>query len=224
MKILIADDHSIVREGLKQYVKTLDEVKLIDEAVDGNDAWIKIKDGDYDLVILDVSMPGMSGLDVLQKIKERNLPTRVLILSVHPQEQYAFHAFKLGASGYLSKDSASEELTLAIKKIKSGGRYTGRGEGAGRPAVEVVGIDLCRREDEDVGGEGGRRGRRPISTSGCPYGRWRIRIRLAAWRRRAGFVAAADQRWASWRSAAQEPDERRRPSPDQSGPQGRVPG
>lgn len=123
MKILIADDHSIVREGLKQYVKTLDEVKFIDEAVDGNEAWAKIKDGGYDLVILDVSMPGMSGLDVLQKIKERNLQTRVLILSVHPQEQYAIHAFKMGASGYLSKDSAFEELTLAIKKIASGGRY-----------------------------------------------------------------------------------------------------
>ena len=123
MKILIADDHSIVREGLKQYVKTLDEVKLIDEAVDGNEAWAKIKDGSYDLVILDVSMPGMSGLDVLRNIKERNLQTRVLILSVHPQEQYAIHAFKLGASGYLSKDSAFEELTLAIKKIASGGRY-----------------------------------------------------------------------------------------------------
>jgi two-component system, NarL family, invasion response regulator UvrY len=123
MKVLIADDHSIVREGLKQYVKTLDEVNLIDEASEGNQAWAKIKDGGYDLVILDVSMPGMSGLEVLQKIKERNLPTRVLILSVYPQEQYAFHAFKLGASGYLSKDSASEELTLAIKKIISGGRY-----------------------------------------------------------------------------------------------------
>lgn len=123
MKILIADDHAIVREGLKQYVKTLDEVDLIDEAVDGNEAWTKIKDGEYDLVILDVSMPGMSGLDVLRNIKERNLQTRVLILSVHPQEQYAIHAFKMGASGYLSKDSAFEELTLAIKKIASGGRY-----------------------------------------------------------------------------------------------------
>ena len=81
------------------------------------------KDGNYDLVILDVSMPGMSGLDVLRKIKERNLHTRVLILSVHPQEQYAIHAFKMGASGYLSKDSAFEELTLAIRKIASGGRY-----------------------------------------------------------------------------------------------------
>jgi DNA-binding NarL/FixJ family response regulator len=125
MKILIADDHSVVREGLKQYVKTLDEVKLIDEAVDGNEAWAKIKNGSYDLVILDVSMPGMSGLDVLQKIKEQNFKTPVLILSVHPQEQYAIRAFKLGASGYISKDNAFEELTLAIKKIASGGRYIG---------------------------------------------------------------------------------------------------
>jgi two-component system, NarL family, invasion response regulator UvrY len=125
MKILIADDHAIVREGLKQYVKTLDEVSLMDEAIEGNEAWTKIKDGGYDLVILDVSMPGMSGLDVLRNIKERNLQTRVLMLSVHPQEQYAVHAFKLGASGYLSKDSAFEELTLAIKKIASGGRYIG---------------------------------------------------------------------------------------------------
>jgi two-component system invasion response regulator UvrY len=126
MNILIVDDHSIVREGLKQYVKTLDEVKLIDEAVDGNEAWKKIKAGSYDLVILDISMPGMSGLDVLQNIRERNLQIHVLMLSVHPQEQYAVQAFKMGASGYLSKDSASEELTVAIKKIASGGRYIGK--------------------------------------------------------------------------------------------------
>jgi DNA-binding NarL/FixJ family response regulator len=123
MKILIADDHSVVREGLKQYIKTLEEVKLIDEADNGNEAWAKIKVCDYDLVILDVAMPGLSGLDVLQKIKNRKLHTRVLILSVYPQEQFAIRAFKMGASGYLSKDSAFEELILAIKKITSGGRY-----------------------------------------------------------------------------------------------------
>lgn len=123
MKVLIADDHSIVREGLKQYVMTLDEVKSIDEAVNGNEAWAKIKAGNYDLVILDVAMPGMSGLDVLQKIKSRNIKTRVLILSVYPQEQFAIRAFKLGASGYISKDCAFEELILAIKKITAGGRY-----------------------------------------------------------------------------------------------------
>jgi two-component system, NarL family, invasion response regulator UvrY len=123
MKILIADDHPIVREGLKHYITTLDEVEVIDEADEGNEAWTKIKDGGYDLVILDVSMPGLNGLDILRKMKEKDLLARVLILSVHPQEQYAIHAFKLGASGYLSKESAFEELALAIKKIASGGRY-----------------------------------------------------------------------------------------------------
>jgi DNA-binding NarL/FixJ family response regulator len=123
MNVLIADDHSIVREGLKQYIRTLIEVKIIDEAVDGNDAWSKIKEGGYDVVILDLSMPGMSGLDVLRKIKEKKLKTRVLILSVHEIEQYAIQVFKLGASGYLSKSCAYEELTLAIRKIASGGRY-----------------------------------------------------------------------------------------------------
>jgi two-component system, NarL family, invasion response regulator UvrY len=123
MKILIADDHSVVREGLKQYVMTLEEVKLVDEAVNGNEAWAKIRYGNYDLVILDVSMPGMSGLDVLQNIKRMNLKVRVLILSVYPQEQFAIRAFRMGASGYLSKDCAFEELILAIKKITEGGRY-----------------------------------------------------------------------------------------------------
>ncbi len=123
MKILIADDHAIVREGLKQYVKTLEEVSLIDEAAEGNEAWTKIRNCSYDLVILDVSMPGMSGLDILRKMKEKNMQSRVLILSVHPQEQYAIQAFKMGASGYLTKDSAYEELAVAIKKIASGGRY-----------------------------------------------------------------------------------------------------
>ena len=123
MKVLIADDHSVVREGLKQYIKTLKEISLIDEAADGNEAWAKIKEIGYDVVILDLTMPGMSGLDVLRNIKENNMKTRVLILSVHPMEQYAIQAFKMGASGYLSKDSAYGELTLAIKKIASGGRY-----------------------------------------------------------------------------------------------------
>lgn len=123
MKVLIADDHSVVREGLKQYIKTLKEISLIDEAADGNEAWAKIKEIGYDVVILDLTMPGMSGLDVLRNIKENNMKTRVLILSVHPMEQYAVQAFKMGASGYLSKDSAYGELTLAIKKIASGGRY-----------------------------------------------------------------------------------------------------
>jgi len=123
MKILIADDHAIVREGVKQIVKTLPEVTLIDEVSEGNEALVKIREVGYDLVILDISMPGMSGLDILQNISQRKIVTRVLILSLHPQEQYAIRAFKLGASGYLSKDSTFEELTVAIRKIATGGKY-----------------------------------------------------------------------------------------------------
>jgi len=123
MKILIADDHAIVREGVKQIVKTLPEVTLIDEASEGNEALLKIKEVGYDLVILDISMPGLSGLDILQSIRRGKIDTRVLMLSFHPQEQYAIRAFKLGASGYLSKDSAFEELTTAIHKIAAGGKY-----------------------------------------------------------------------------------------------------
>jgi len=123
MKILIADDHSIVREGLKQLVKTLPEVTLVDEASEGSQTLEMIKEKGYDLVILDISMPGLSGLDILQNIKSRKLKTNVLILSFYPQEQYAIRAFKLGASGYLSKDTAYEELIIAIKKIAAGGKY-----------------------------------------------------------------------------------------------------
>lgn len=123
MNILIADDHAIVREGIKQIVRSLPEIALIDEANDGNEAFAKISSTHYDLVILDISMPGMSGLDVLQRMKDVGIQTKVLIFSFYPQEQYAIRAFKMGASGYLSKDSAYEELALAIQKISSGGKY-----------------------------------------------------------------------------------------------------
>lgn len=123
MKVLIADDHTIVREGLKQLLKSQDEITYVDEAISGDEAWTKIRKGEYDLVVLDISMPGISGLDVLDRIKRQDIKTHVLILSIHPQEQYAVRAFNLGASGYVSKDSAYDELSLAIKKIASGGRY-----------------------------------------------------------------------------------------------------
>lgn len=123
MKILIADDHAIVREGVKQIIKAMPEVTQIDEVSEGNEALLMINKVGYDLIILDISMPGLSGLDILQSIQHKTGNNRVLILSFHPQEQYAIRAFKLGASGYLSKDSAFEELTIAIRKILSGSKY-----------------------------------------------------------------------------------------------------
>jgi two-component system, NarL family, invasion response regulator UvrY len=123
MKILIADDHMVVREGLKQILREHKNFDNIEEAKEGNEALDKINKGDYDFIILDISMPGLSGLDILQILKGRNKKINVLILSVHPQEQYAIRAFRSGASGYLSKNSAYEELALAINKISAGEKY-----------------------------------------------------------------------------------------------------
>lgn len=123
MKILLADDHQVVREGLKQILIKLGLAGSIEEAKDGNEALHKIKSEEFDFVILDISMPGLSGLDVLKALDSKRIKEKVLIVSVHPQKQYAIRALKLGAGGYISKDSSSEELELAIKKISVGKKY-----------------------------------------------------------------------------------------------------
>lgn len=123
MKVLIADDHSIVREGLKQILKEVISNAVIDEAINGDEALEFIKKQEYDFVIMDISMPGKSGLDVLNIIKEREIVSKILVLTMHPQEQYAIRALKLGASGYLCKSSLYEELAIAIKTILNGKRY-----------------------------------------------------------------------------------------------------
>jgi two-component system invasion response regulator UvrY len=123
MKILICDDHKIVREGLRQILLQLQGVTLISEASDGNEALIILKSDVYNVVLLDISLPNKSGLEVLQSIKSKWPAINVLILSMLPQEQYAMRALKLGASGYLTKDTASEELLLAVNKVSAGGKY-----------------------------------------------------------------------------------------------------
>lgn len=120
---MVADDHSVVRNGLVQILKELGLAEIVEEASDGKEALEKILTGKYDFVILDISMPGFSGLDILEALKTRQKKVNVLILSLYPHKQFAVRALKLGASGYLSKDSAREELTLAIKKISSGEKY-----------------------------------------------------------------------------------------------------
>jgi two-component system, NarL family, invasion response regulator UvrY len=123
MKVLIADDHAIVRGGLKQIISRMNEVSTIDEAEEGNETLAKIEGNSYDLVILDIHMPGLSGFDILKIMQDRNEKANVLILSIHPQEQYAVRALHLGASGYLCKDCIYEELESAIRKIAAGGKY-----------------------------------------------------------------------------------------------------
>ena len=123
MKILICDDHQIVRDGIKQILLQLEGLPLIREAGSGDEAMSLMGIDSYDMVLLDISLPDKSGLDVLQTIKAKWPLTNVLMLSMHPQAQYAFRSLKLGASGYLTKDAASEELLVAAKKVSEGGKY-----------------------------------------------------------------------------------------------------
>jgi DNA-binding NarL/FixJ family response regulator len=123
MKILICDDHQIVRDGLKQILHQLGASTIIGEARDGNEAIALLKSEQFDILLLDISLPGMTGMEVLQIAKTKWPSLNVLMLSMMPQEQYAILALKLGASGYLTKDTASEELLLAIRKVSEGGKY-----------------------------------------------------------------------------------------------------
>jgi DNA-binding NarL/FixJ family response regulator len=123
IRILIADDHTVVREGLKQIVAETSDMVVADEATSGHEALNKALKNDYDVMVLDITMPGINGLDVLKQIKAQKPKLPILVLSVHPEEQYAVRCLKAGASGYLTKESASDELTAAIRKISQGKKY-----------------------------------------------------------------------------------------------------
>jgi two-component system, NarL family, invasion response regulator UvrY len=123
IKILIADDHPIVRAGFKQVISDMPDMLVADEAGNGQEVLNLIGKKDYDLVLLDISMPGRSGLEILKDLKSEKPKLPVLILSIYPEEQYAIRALRAGASGYMTKASAPNELILAIRKISEGGKY-----------------------------------------------------------------------------------------------------
>lgn len=123
IKILIADDHAIVREGMKQMLAGVPDMVVADEASSGQEALNKIWKGDFDVVVLDIAMPGKSGLDTLKELKSEKPRLPVLILSMYPEEQYAVRVLKAGASGYLTKESAPDELVAAIRRISQGKKY-----------------------------------------------------------------------------------------------------
>lgn len=121
-RILVVDDHPIVREGIKRIASLSDQFTVAAEASDGNEALERMRNDDWDLVILDIGLPGRSGLDVLAQIrKEKTVP--VLIFTVHPEHLYAIRAFKAGASGYITKDRPTDEVFAAMAKVSQGGRY-----------------------------------------------------------------------------------------------------
>jgi len=123
IKVIIVDDHQIVREGLKQILAETSDILVLDEAGDSQTAVRKIRENRYDVVLLDISLPDSDGLETLKVLKQENPRLFVLMLSMYPEEQYAVRSLKAGASGYLTKDSASEELITAIRKVAQGGKY-----------------------------------------------------------------------------------------------------
>jgi len=123
IKILVADDHAIVREGLKQIVADTSDIVVAGEAVDGQEVLDQVRKKEWDLILLDISMPGRSGIDTLKDLKIEKPKLPVLVLSMYPEEQYAIRALKAGAAGYLTKESAPEELIEAIRKVSRGGKY-----------------------------------------------------------------------------------------------------
>jgi two-component system, NarL family, invasion response regulator UvrY len=123
MRVLVADDHAVVREGLKRILTQDQGIQVVAEAEDGAAALARVREMDLDVVVLDMSMPGRGGLETLQELKRLWPRLGVLVLSMHPEDQYAVRVLREGADGYLSKESAAEELINALRKIHGGGKY-----------------------------------------------------------------------------------------------------
>jgi DNA-binding NarL/FixJ family response regulator len=121
--LLIVDDHAVVRAGLRQFLLDDKRITRVDEAESGQQAMEMLRRERYDLMILDINMPGRSGLDILRNVISANPETRVLIVSGYPERQYAVNVLKAGASGYISKESAPEELLKAVHTVLAGRRY-----------------------------------------------------------------------------------------------------
>jgi two-component system invasion response regulator UvrY len=125
IRVLLVDDHSIVRDGLKRILAATADLAVTGEAASGEAALALVKANDYDLAMLDMSMPGLSGIDLIKRLKLEKPKLRILVLSMHGEQQYAARALKAGAAGYLNKDSASELLLGALRKVAAGGVHIG---------------------------------------------------------------------------------------------------
>jgi len=141
MKVLIADDHAVVRRGLRQILEAEPDLEVAGEATSCAEVMEALRMQRYDVAVLDITMPGRGGLDVLHDIRQNFPELRVLILSMHPEERYALRVLKAGAAGYLTKESAADELITALRKVAAGGKYVSPTL-AERLADEIgVGID-----------------------------------------------------------------------------------
>ena len=138
IKVAIVDDHPLLREGVKKILESESDIEVIAQAENVSGLVSLTENTDLDLLILDISLPGRSGLDALAEIRKKRPQLPVLVLSMHPEDRYALRALKAGASGYVTKASAAEELLGAVRKVCSGGRYVSRA------VAEMLAVDLAR--------------------------------------------------------------------------------
>lgn len=137
-RVLIADDHKIVRDGLKRILAATADLEVAAEASSGDETLALVKINDFDLVLLDMSMPGLAGIALIKRLKLEKPKLRILVLSMHGEQQYAARAFKAGAAGYLTKDSASDQLVGVIRKIAAGGVHVSEAAAASLVAGAAV--------------------------------------------------------------------------------------
>jgi DNA-binding NarL/FixJ family response regulator len=123
IRVVVADDHGIVREGLKQLLGAAEGFEVAGEARDGHEVMERVRALDFDVLLLDMSMPGRSGIELIKQVKGEKPKLRILVLSMHEENQYAVRAIRAGASGYLTKEAASSQLVAALQKVASGGAY-----------------------------------------------------------------------------------------------------
>jgi DNA-binding NarL/FixJ family response regulator len=150
IRVLIADDHKIVRDGLRRILAATTDVQVAAEAASGDEALALVKKQDFDVAMLDMSMPGLSGLDLIKRLKIEKPKLRILVLSMHGEQQYAARVLKAGAAGYLSKDSAAELLLSAIRKIAGGGMHIPEAAAAGLVAAERPAHELLSDREFEV--------------------------------------------------------------------------
>lgn len=123
IRVVLADDHTIVRAGLKEILADTGDIEVVGEATNGHEVMARVRELPFDVLVLDMSMPGRSGIELIRQVKGEKSGVRILVLSMHSEEQYAVRALKAGASGYLTKESAADQLVAAIRRIAGGGAY-----------------------------------------------------------------------------------------------------
>ena len=123
IRIVIADDHTIVREGLKQLLSFSADFTVVGEACNGQEVIARARELEFDVLLLDLSMPGRSGIELIHQVKKEKPKLRILVLSMHEEHQYAVRAIRAGASGYLTKETASSQLVSALRKVAAGGAF-----------------------------------------------------------------------------------------------------